>query len=57
MMLTGIGLGLRDIVEAPREEPPIEIEAAGEPPFPRRVDVDLDPQDPSASVVVWHPHR
>jgi hypothetical protein len=54
MMLSGIGLGLRDILEGPREEAPIEIEAAGEPPFPRQVEIDLHPENPAASVVVWH---
>lgn len=57
MMLTGIGLGLRDIVEVPREEAPIEIQADGAPPFPRRVEMSLDPEDPEATVVVWHPQR
>ena len=57
MVLAGIGLTLQELLEVPREDPPIEIEAAGEPPFPRQVDVELDPDDPSASVIVWHLDR
>jgi len=52
MMLGAAGLAIRELLTAPREEAPIEVEAPGTPPGSRGMDVELDPDDPAASVVV-----
>jgi len=51
MMLGAATLAVRDLLEAPRETAPIEIEAPGAPPGSRGIDIELDPDDPAASVV------
>jgi len=56
-ILAGTALALRDLVEGRKdEEPPIIQEAPGDPPGERPVDVDLDPDDPTASSVLVRPH-
>jgi hypothetical protein len=55
-VLTGIALGLRDIFDPTvKEEAPIVQDAPGEPPNPRHVTADLDPDDPAASSVTVRP--
>ena len=54
-ILGAVALGLREVFENPREEAPIVMEAPGEPPGPRRIQLDLDPDDPGASTVTYRP--
>ena len=54
-ILGAVALGLREVFENPREEAPIVMEAPGEPPGPRRIELDLDPDDPTASTVTYRP--
>lgn len=54
-ILGAVALGLREVFENPREEAPIVMEAPGEPPGPRRIELDLDPDDPGASTVTYRP--
>jgi len=53
MMLAGVGLGIRDLLETPRDEAPIEVEAPGAPPGGRRVEIELDEDDPAATTIIW----
>lgn len=55
VVLNGVALGLREVLEVPREEAPIVQEASGEPDTPRHVDAHLDPDDPAASSVTVRP--
>ena len=49
-------LGLQQVLEGrKKEDPPIEVEAPGEPPGGRRVELDLDPDDPAGSTVTYRP--
>lgn len=47
--------GLNDAIYGPKDEPAIVIEAAGDPPDPEGLDVQLDPDHPEQSVVVVRP--
>lgn len=56
-ILAGVAIGLRDVFDpVDREEPPIILDWSGDPPAPRPIDVDLDPDDPAASSVTVRPH-
>lgn len=50
-MLAGGMIAMRDILEGKKNDPPAIVQEAGEPPAPRRFDVDLDPDDPGNSTV------
>jgi hypothetical protein len=50
-MLAGGMIAIRDILEGERNDPPAIVQQAGEPPSPRRFDVELDPDDPGNSTV------
>lgn len=55
-ILNGIALGLREVLEPPkREDAPLIAEAPGDPPDPRHVETNLDPDDPAASSVTVRP--
>lgn len=54
-IMGAVALGLREVFENPREEAPIVMEAPGEPPGPRRLQLELDPDDPGASTVTFRP--
>lgn len=47
--------GLNDAIYGPKDEPAIVIDAAGDPPDPEGLDVQLDPDHPDQSVVVVRP--
>ncbi|MGI8686687.1 MAG: hypothetical protein ACR2MO_16625 [Acidimicrobiales bacterium] len=47
--------GLNDAIYGPKDEPAIVIDAAGDPPDPEGLDVQLDPDHPEQSVVVVRP--
>lgn len=56
-ILNGVALGLRDVFDpVVKEEAPIIQDAPGEPVEPKPVDVDYDPDDPTASRVLVRPH-
>lgn len=55
-ILGAVALGLREALDTPREEAPIHQDAPGEPPGPRRFDVDLDADDPAASTLTYRPY-
>jgi hypothetical protein len=56
-VLAGAAMALHDLLDAKViEEAPIIMEAPGDPPGDRAVDVDLDPDDPTASSVLLRPH-
>ena len=44
-------LGLRDVIEEPKDDRPVVEQFADEGDTDRPIEVDLDPEDPSASVV------
>ncbi len=55
-VMTGIALGLREALQAPREEAPIVEQAAGDPPGPPQpLEVHLDPDSPGSAVAVVRP--
>lgn len=55
-ILNGIALGLREVLEPPkREDAPLIAEAPGDPPDPRHVETNLNPDDPAASSVTVRP--
>lgn len=55
-VLNGIALGLREVLDpVKREEAPIVQDLSGDPPRPKHVDAQLDPDDPTASTVVVRP--
>ena len=60
-MLAAGMLGLQQVLEPKKsEDPPIVVEAPGEPPGVKRLEFDLDPDDPSGSTVTvrpWAPDR
>lgn len=56
MVASAIAMGLREALEEPRdEEPPIVIDADGEPVDPEAVEVNLFPDHPEMSWVVIRP--
>ena len=56
LMLSASMLGLRDVLEGPRDERPAIVEDwAGEPPTPRGVSMRLDPDNPADSIVLIRP--
>ncbi|HKY15144.1 MAG TPA: hypothetical protein VJM33_09490 [Microthrixaceae bacterium] len=49
-------LGLQQVLDPKKnEDPPIVVESPGEPPGPKHLEFDLDPDDPAASTVTIHP--
>jgi hypothetical protein len=52
---TGIARGLQAVFAPPANEPVIVASVPGEPPDPDRLQVILDPDDPSKSVVIVPP--
>lgn len=54
-VLNGIALGLREVLEVEKEQAPIVQDASGDPPTPKHVDAELDPDDPAASTVTVRP--
>ena len=56
MVLSASMLGLRDVLEGPRDdEPPIVREWGGEPPEPGAVSMRLDPDNPQDSIILVRP--
>jgi hypothetical protein len=57
MVASAIAMGLRDALEEPKdEEPPIVIDADGEPVDPEPLEVNLFPDHPELSWVVIRPY-
>jgi hypothetical protein len=54
-ILTGIGLGLKQVLEPQREEAAIIVQSSGEPPADLPVEADLGGIHPSANVVRIRP--
>jgi hypothetical protein len=54
---TGIARGLQAVFAPPADEPVIVASVPGDPPDPDRLQVILDPDDPSKSVVIVPPPR
>ena len=55
MLVAGM-LGLQQVLEPrKKEDPPIVVEAPGEPPGEKRLEFELDPDDPSASTITVRP--
>ncbi len=54
-MLGAAGLAIEQLLQVPREQAPIEVLAPGAPPGGRETEMDLDADDPSASVVTFRP--
>jgi hypothetical protein len=52
---TGIARGLQAVFAPPADEPVIVASVPGDPPDPDRLQVILDPDDPSKSVVIVPP--
>jgi len=50
-------LGLREVLEEPKDDRPVVEQFADEGDRERPVEVDLDPDEPSASVVRLRPDR
>ena len=56
MVASAIAIGLRDALEEPKDEdPPIVIDASGDPPEPEALEVNLFPEHPELSWVVVRP--
>ncbi len=56
MVASAIAMGLRDALEEPKdEEPPIVVDADGEPLEPEPLEVNLFPDHPEMSWVVIRP--
>ena len=55
MLLTGIALGLREALEPKRDEAAIMVEAPGEPPGDKALEVNVDSTRPAESVMVIRP--
>ena len=56
MVASAIAIGLREALEEPKDdEPPIVIDAAGDPPDPEPLEVNLFPDHPELSWVVVRP--
>jgi hypothetical protein len=49
---TGVARGLQAVFAPPADEPVIVASVPGDPPDPERLQVILDPDDPSKSVVI-----
>jgi hypothetical protein len=49
---TGIARGLQSVFAPPADEPVIVASVPGDPPDPDRLQVILDPDDPSKSIVI-----
>jgi hypothetical protein len=55
-MLAAGMLGLQEVLEPrKKEDPAIVMEAPGEPPGVKRLELELDPDDPSGSTVTLRP--
>jgi hypothetical protein len=54
-MMTGLALGLREVVEPEREEPGIMLETSGVPPKQLPVEAEIDAVPPRQSVVKVRP--
>jgi hypothetical protein len=54
---TGIARGLQSVFAPPPNQPAIVASVPGDPPDPERLQVILDPDDPSKSVVLLPPAR
>ena len=48
-------LGLRDVLEGPRDEPPVIAEFSGAPPTPGALSMRLDPDNASDSIILVRP--
>jgi len=47
-------LGLQQVLDPKvKEDPPIQVDAPGEPPGPPGMDVDFDPDDPAGTTVTF----
>jgi hypothetical protein len=56
LVLSASLLGLRDVLEGPRDdEPAIVQEYAGEPPVPGGISMRLDPDNASDSIILVRP--
>jgi hypothetical protein len=56
MVASAIAIGLREALEEPKdEEPPIVVDADGEPVEPEALEVNLFPDHPELSWVVVRP--
>jgi hypothetical protein len=54
---TGVARGLQSVFAPPPNQPAIVASVPGDPPDPERLQVILDPDDPSKSVVLLPPAR
>jgi hypothetical protein len=52
---TGIARGLQNVFAPPPNQPAIVASVPGDPPDPERLQVILDPEDPSKSIAVLPP--
>ena len=52
---TGIARGLQYVFQPPQDEPVMVAPVPGDPPDPDRIQVILDPDDPTKSIVVIPP--
>ncbi|HEY6474293.1 MAG TPA: hypothetical protein VIY26_15475 [Acidimicrobiales bacterium] len=52
---TGIARGLQYVFQPPQDEPVMVAPVPGDPPDPDRLQVILDPDDPTKSIVVIPP--
>jgi hypothetical protein len=48
-------LGLRDVLEGPRDEPPVIAEFSGAPPTPGALSMRLDPDNAADSIILVRP--
>jgi hypothetical protein len=55
VLLTGIALGLREVLEPKKDQPAIVAEVPGEPPGEKALDVSVDTIRPAESVVLVRP--
>jgi hypothetical protein len=56
LVLSASMLGLRDVLEGPRDdEPAIVQDWAGEPPVPGPLSMRLDPDNPQDSIILVRP--
>ena len=56
MVLSASMLGLRDVLEGPRDDQPAIVrEWAGEPPVPGALSMRIDPENPSDSIILVRP--
>lgn len=52
---TGVARGLQYVFQPPQDEPVMVAPVPGDPPDPDRIQVILDPDDPTKSIVVIPP--